>query len=61
MPKKLIKKYLPPPEIMQEHKILQFLGERLHDANLWHLNRHSVARAFAIGLFVAWSLFPDKL
>jgi hypothetical protein len=47
-------KYMPSPESIKENKNLQFLGDKLHDPNLWHLNRRSVAAAFAVGLFVAF-------
>ena len=56
MPKDFIKKYLPDPEKMKTHKSLAFMGEVLHEPNLWHLNRHSVTKAFAIGLF--WGCIP---
>ncbi|NOQ35239.1 MAG: DUF2062 domain-containing protein [Methylococcaceae bacterium] len=61
MPKKLIKKYLPDPETLKKNKNLQFLGDRLHEPNLWHLNRRSVATAFAIGLFCAWIPTPGQM
>lgn len=58
MPKNFFKKYSPTPEKIKENKALGFLGDRLHRPNLWHLNRHSVAKAFAIGLFCTWLPFP---
>ena len=61
MPKKLIKKYLPAPETIKNHKNLQFLGDKLHDPNLWHLNRHSISMAVAVGLFVAWIPTPGQM
>lgn len=61
MPKKLIKKYLPSPESIKENKNLKFLGDKLHDPNLWHLNRRSVAAAFAVGLFAAWIPTPGQM
>lgn len=61
MPKKTIKKYMPDPEKLKQHKRLQFLGERLHEPNLWHLNRRSVALAFAVGLFTAWIPTPGQM
>jgi len=56
MPKNFIKKYLPDPESIRQNKALGFLGEVIHEPNLWHLNRHSVTKAFAIGLF--WGCIP---
>lgn len=61
MPKQLLKKYMPNPETIKAHKSLQFLGEKLHDPNLWHLNRRSVSIAFAIGLFCAWIPTPTQM
>lgn len=61
MPKQLLKKYLPHPETIKQHKSLQFLGAKLHDPNLWHLNHHSVSLAFAIGLFCAWIPTPMQM
>lgn len=61
MPKELLKKYMPNPETIKNHKNLQFLGEKLHDPNLWHLNRRSVTMAVAIGLFCAWIPTPTQM
>lgn len=58
MPKKFLKRYLPDPHKIKEIKALEFLGDRLHSPNLWHLNRHSVSRAFAIGL---WAMYTPPL
>ncbi len=61
MPKKIIKKYLPDPEKIKSIKSLRFLGDRLFEPNLWHLNRRSVAWAFAVGLFFAWVPTPTQM
>ncbi|HIG07546.1 MAG: DUF2062 domain-containing protein [Methylococcales bacterium] len=61
MAKKIIKRFMPSDETIKSNKSLQFLGERLHDPNLWHLNRRSVAKAFAIGLFFAWVPLPTQM
>ena len=61
MAKEIIKRYMPNQDAIKKHKHLQFLGEKLHEPNLWHLNRHSVARAFAAGLFVAWLPIPGQM
>ena len=58
MPRKLLRKLFPNPDKLKEHKHLQFLGDTLHLPCLWHLNRHNVAAAFAIGLFCMWIPVP---
>lgn len=59
MPRRFIKRYMPHPDRIKGNKSLRFLGQLIHDPNLWHLNRHSVARAMAIGLF--WAMIPMPL
>lgn len=59
MAKDFIKKYMPDPESIKQNKAFAFLGDVLHQPNLWHLNRHSVTKAFAIGLF--WGCIPMPL
>jgi uncharacterized protein (DUF2062 family) len=58
MPRKLIKRYLPDHRKLRDHKHLRVFGTLLHDPNLWHLNRRSVAGASAVGLFVAFIPVP---
>ncbi len=58
MPRKFLKRYSPSPKTIRDNKALGCLGDRIHQPNLWLLNRHSVARAFAIGLFCAWLPMP---
>jgi uncharacterized protein len=61
MPKKFMKRYLPTPERVRAIKSLHFLGDILHEPNLWHINRHSVARAFLIGLFFCFIPMPFQM
>ena len=61
MPRHFIKRYMPNPERIRNDKSLRFLGKLIHDPNLWHLNRHSVARAMAIGLFAALIPMPMQM
>ena len=59
MPRKFFRRYLPDGDTVRAHKYLAWCGAWLHHPNLWHLNRHSVAGGFAIGLFAG--LVPGPL
>ncbi len=61
MPRKLFKKYLPHPREIKDHKYLKMFGSLLHSPDLWHFSRHSIAKAFAVGLFVAWIPIPFQM
>ncbi len=58
MARRLIRKWLPDVEKIRAHKHLRFLGNRLLEPNLWHLNRQSVPRGMALGLFMAFMPIP---
>ena len=58
MPKKFFKRYSPDPKRIENTPGLGMLGSRLQQPNLWHFNRHSISKAFAIGLFCMWLPFP---
>ena len=59
MAKKFFRKYLPHPDTVKRYRALSVFGRTLHAPNLWHLNRHSVARACAVGAF--WAVIPMPL
>lgn len=61
MPKKTIKRFMPDHQTIKDNKYLKVFGALLHNPNLWHLNRHSVAKAFAIGLFFAFIPVPFQM
>jgi uncharacterized protein len=61
MPRKLIKKYLPHPDKIKENRFLKIFGPVIHEPQLWHLTRHSVAKAFLIGLFFAFWPVPFQM
>lgn len=61
MARKLLKRFFPSPSQIKQHKALHFLGDMLHDPNLFHLNRHSVSVAFFWGLFVAMLPIPGQM
>lgn len=58
---KILNRFVPDPEFIKHHKSLQFLGDKLHDPNLWHLTRRSISVAFAVGLFCAWIPTPTQM
>jgi uncharacterized protein len=57
--RKLIRRHLPHPAKLNEHKIFALLGRHLLHPRLWHLNRHSAAGGIAIGVFC--SLIPGPM
>ena len=59
MPRKLFRKYLPTHESVRQNRYFMRFGGFLQHPNLWHLNRHSVAGGFGIGLFAG--LVPGPL
>lgn len=61
MPRRIIKRYLPDSVKLRNHPRLQHFGHRLHDPNLWHLNRRSFSGAVAVGLFCALLPLPGQM
>lgn len=61
MPRKLIKKYMPDEQRFRSHRRLSWLGDHLHDPNLFHLTRKSVSRAFMVGIFCAFLPIPLQM
>lgn len=61
MPKKFFKRILPDLEWIRNHSHLKIFGTLHHNPNLWYLNKHSVAGAFAVGLFTAWVPLPFQM
>ena len=61
MPKKLFKKLFPQLDHLRENQSLAMFGRASRDPNLWHINRRSVARAFAVGFFTAFIPIPAQM
>lgn len=59
--KKILKPYLKKLQNLKNHKSLDSVNRFLHDPNLWHLNRYSVATAFSIGLAIALMPLPFQM
>jgi uncharacterized protein len=60
MPKKTLKQLAMSPARLKEIKILNLLGDWLHEPNLWHINRFSASMAFFVGLFCAFLPVPGQ-
>lgn len=56
-----LKKIAPSKEKINQQKILKIFGSFIQNPNLWHFNRASVSKAFAIGLFFAWIPVPFQM
>ena len=52
---------MPKPHEIKNNKALSIFGTLLHDPNLWHMNRRSIAGAFMVGLFFAWWPVPFQM
>jgi len=52
---------MPDPAKVKNNPALHFLGDLLHDPNLFHLNRHSVSVAFFLGIFIAFFPIPGQM
>jgi len=59
--KSFFRKYTPKKEKLREQKSLAILGDNIYSPNLWHINRHSISGAFAVGLFCAWVPIPLQM
>ena len=52
--KKFFKDNLPKPEDLKKYKALNMLGNSIFEKELWSINKHTLSRAVAIGLFWGW-------
>ena len=52
---------MPDPAAVKSNPALHFLGDLLHDPNIFHLNRHSVSVAFFVGIFIAFLPIPGQV
>src|SRR5690606_14445801 len=52
----VLRRFLPTQESIKGNRLLRWLGPRLHEPGLWHLNRRAVARGVAIGVFFGFMI-----
>lgn len=46
-----LRRLIPDPHAVREHRALRWLGPVLHHPRLWHVNRRGIALGLAIGVF----------
>jgi uncharacterized protein len=61
MPRHLLRRYLPHPTWIREHRALRPVSRWLNEPELWHLHRRSVSGAVFIGLFCAFLPLPFQM
>ena len=61
MAKKLVRKFLPHPDVITKNRWIRKLGPRLQDPSLWHINRRSCSGAVALGIFCAFVPVPFQM
>jgi uncharacterized protein len=61
MAKNVIKRLFPRLDKIKEDKILKIFGPAVLQPNLWHINKKSVSRGFAIGAFCAFLPIPGQM
>lgn len=53
---------MPDEQFIRTHpRLQQCFGSLLHNPNIWHLNRRSVAGAFSVGIFMAFIPIPFQM
>jgi len=62
LPRKILRRLIPDrSELSRDRALRGVFGMLLANADLWHLNRHSVAWGLSVGLFVAYVPIPFQM
>ena len=61
MPRRTIKRFIPSSRKIRALNLHRFFGNRINDNKLWLINRLSVSRGVAIGLFCAYLPIPFQM
>lgn len=60
-PKQLFERFMPDVDKVRDNKHLKLFGPTLLDPALWFLSRHSVAKAYLVGLICAFIPVPFQM
>ena len=61
MPRRLLQRYMPHPDVLKRNRSLRFMSGLTGNATLWVLTRRSVGNAFMVGLFCALLPIPFQM
>ncbi|MAA85280.1 MAG: ATP-binding protein [Halieaceae bacterium] len=61
MLKRRLRKWIPTPGKLRQHRSLKMFGSWMEETHLWQLSRTTTARAFAIGLYCAMLPVPGQM
>ncbi len=59
--RKIVKQQFLKSRQIKEHRILGYFGSAFDRRQLWHVTRHSVAKAVAVGIFSAYLPVPMEM
>lgn len=54
--KRFLRRVLPDADTVRTNRLLQWLGPRLRQPELWHVNRRGIALGLAVGLFMGFMI-----
>lgn len=60
-PRQFLRRYIGDRETLSQSRATSWLGKRLHDAEVWHLGRRSVAGGVGLGFFLAFVPLPIQM
>ena len=60
-PRTILRRYLGDRESITKSRAAGWLGARLHDSEVWHLGRRSVAGGVSLGFFLAFIPLPIQM
>ncbi|MCZ6895371.1 MAG: DUF2062 domain-containing protein [Gammaproteobacteria bacterium] len=60
-PRNILRRYLGDRESIAKSRVTRWLGARLHDSEVWHLGRRSVAGGVSLGFFLAFIPLPIQM